>query len=143
MSAEIEVKANCYTNGKFCGKCCYNTEMPLTEIDIDRIKKLGYKTEEFVVEVLKSVMDREKKEKKKIIKQLRNVDGKCFFLEDNKCKIYPFRPRGCRIYPLVLDSKDEIVVDDICPDKQITKRLSKEEIEIVGMELRKLVEEMY
>lgn len=30
-------------------------------------------------------------------------DDACVFLKDNRCSIYPVRPRACRLYPLTLD----------------------------------------
>jgi Fe-S-cluster containining protein len=48
--------------------------------------------------------------------QLVNLDGRCLFLDRGRCEIYPFRPEGCRLYPLVLDLADGRVVKDTdCP----------------------------
>lgn len=77
--------------------------MLLTKIDVNRIIKLGYKLSKFTVRSAQGW-------------KLRNVDGKCFFLVENKCKIYRFRPYGCRLYPLVYDpSKGKIRLDEHCP----------------------------
>lgn len=77
--------------------------MLLTSLDINRIIKLGYELKDFAVKFAHGW-------------KLRNVDGKCFFLEKNKCKIYKFRPYGCRLYPLVYDSiEDKIKLDNACP----------------------------
>ena len=103
--AKVYVKINCKVNDKYCGKCCYNTEMILFREDVERLVKLGYKIEYFAV----------KREGKLV---LRNVDGHCIFLDPstNKCTIYPHRPIGCRFYPLVYDvSSGKIVVDKECP----------------------------
>jgi len=76
--------------------------MPLTADDILRIEALGYRREEF------SVFDGS-------IVRLRNVNGKCFFLdENNRCRIYEHRPEGCRIYPAIYDGRN-VVVDRVCP----------------------------
>lgn len=87
-----------------CSKCCYDTEMPLTEADIARIEKLGHKRADF------SVLDDE------MVPQLRNDSGHCVFLVRGKCSIYEVRPEGCRLYPLVWDrDSGKVVRDDFCP----------------------------
>lgn len=99
---EVYVYVNCKDGDRYCGKCCFETEMPLTEEDIKRIERLGYRRECF------SVDDGN-------ISRLKNVNGKCYFLDEkNMCKIYEYRPEGCRLYPAVLDG-EKVVVDKICP----------------------------
>ena len=86
-----------------CVTCCLETEMPLTEDDMKRIEKLGFKRLEFTVEVEGET-------------RLLNVNGTCFFLKDGRCKIYVDRPEGCRIYPLVYDVEThKFVYDKVCP----------------------------
>ncbi len=123
------VKVDCFVNGKFCGRCCYQTEMPLTEEDIATIESLGFKREDFVV-----VIDG--------IPRLRNVNGRCYFLdESNRCRIYEYRPIGCRIYPIVLDVETgKAVVDDICPRKD---SVSRKDLRMAEAILRKLVRKIY
>lgn len=88
-----------------CSLCCHETQMPLTRLDINRITKMGYRLDEFAVKTAGGW-------------RLRNVDGKCFFLEGGKCKIYRFRPYGCRLYPLVYDpSEGRIKLDELCPHR--------------------------
>ena len=111
------LNVNCKVNGKFCGKCCYDTKMPLTRSGIERIKKLGFPEEYFV-------------DRRGRIPRLKNVDGHCVFLdpESNACTIYPDRPEGCRLYPLVYDvESDRVVVDPLCPKaNSIPQKLIKE-----------------
>ncbi len=77
--------------------------MPLSEKDIKRIEKLGYRRDEFSV-----VVDG--------VRVLKNVDGKCFFLKDDRCSIYEYRPLGCRFYPVIYDvDRRKAVVHDFCP----------------------------
>jgi hypothetical protein len=77
--------------------------MPLTVLDIRRILKKGYKAEYFLV-------------RKDGERHLRNLEGKCVFLKKDKCKIYSFRPKGCRLYPLIYDqSKNRVIIDQACP----------------------------
>ncbi|MHC1630242.1 MAG: YkgJ family cysteine cluster protein [Methanoculleaceae archaeon] len=45
---------------------------------------------------------------------LRAENGKCPFLEGNRCRIYEARPWICRTYPFWLDG-DRLRVDDCCP----------------------------
>ncbi len=97
----MEVRLRCLEVG--CSKCCYETEMPLSEKDIKRIEKLGYRRDEFSV-----VVDG--------VRVLKNVDGKCFFLKDDRCSIYEYRPLGCRFYPVIYDvDRRKAVVHDFCP----------------------------
>ena len=89
-----------------CSLCCHETKMLLTNIDVNRISKLGYKVKSFAKKVSYGW-------------QLKNIDGKCFFLEGNRCKIYEYRPYGCRLYPLIYDwNKHKVTLDDLCPHKE-------------------------
>jgi Fe-S-cluster containining protein len=86
-----------------CVKCCIETRMPLSRSDIERISGQGYRFKDFVL-------------KRKRERFLRNSTGRCVFLGDDGCKIYAFRPEGCRLYPLVYDEKNgKAVVHDLCP----------------------------
>lgn len=86
-----------------CVACCIETEMPLTEDDLKRIEKLGFERSDFTIEAEGET-------------RLKNKAKKCFFLEDNRCKIYESHPEGCRIYPLVYDvDSHRFVYDPVCP----------------------------
>ena len=86
-----------------CVKCCIETRMPLSRLDIERISKQGYRFKDFVV-------------KRKRERHLKNRNGRCVFLGDEGCIIYSSRPEGCRFYPLVYNEKDrKAVVHDLCP----------------------------
>lgn len=77
--------------------------MPLIKLDIQRIMKLGYKLEDFTFKTRKGW-------------RLKNKDGNCVFLSEGDCGVYPFRPEGCRLYPLIHDeSGDKPVLDRLCP----------------------------
>jgi len=79
--------------------------MPLTKKDVVRIRKKGYKTDEFTYE-----KDGEL--------HLRNRMKKCFFLKEGRCSIYEDRPEGCRIYPLIYDSDSrKFITDELCPHR--------------------------
>lgn len=79
--------------------------MSLTKDDIERIEKLGYPREYFVEESIDG------------IPRLRNIDGHCVFLDTNtgRCRIYPYRPIGCRLYPLIYVPGEGVTVDPLCP----------------------------
>lgn len=86
-----------------CGRCCLNTEMPLTQRDVDRLVKLGYRVEEFA-------------ELRKGLLRLRNVDGHCFFYDPSSraCRVYEHRPEGCRLYPFIYVEGVGVAVDPEC-----------------------------
>ena len=86
-----------------CVKCCIETRMPLLRSDIERISRQGYRFKDFVL-------------KRKRERFLRNSQGRCVFLGEDSCKIYSFRPEGCRFYPLVYNKNNgKAVVHDLCP----------------------------
>ncbi len=79
--------------------------MELTEDDIRRIESLGY-SRSFFTELGEDGIYR-----------LRNVSGACVFLDRQKglCRIYPYRPFGCRIYPVIYDFRQGFTLDSLCP----------------------------
>ncbi len=95
-----------------CGKCCYNTEMELSNQDIKRIEDqntLGFKREDFCFKTDGFI-------------KIKNIDNHCIFLdpETNYCKIYLIRPTGCKFYPLIFNQeKNKCVIDDDCPYKKL------------------------
>jgi len=111
-----------------CVKCCIETEMELTRSDIERIKKLGYKLKDFTV---KNGRDH----------YLKNHNGKCVFLRDNRCVIYSYRPEGCRLYPLIFDEDSgKAALHEFCPYRHEFK-VSREDIENLHAVIKKLIEE--
>ena len=95
-----------------CGICCVNTEMILFDTDIDLIIKN---------------LSNEEKEGELFIKnsdglsQLNNIEGHCVFFDTARklCRIYEFRPEGCRFYPLIFNISDEkCQIDEVCPRPQ-------------------------
>ncbi len=74
---------------KRCGECCRPPR--LYKADIERIKKAGYKGEEFIY------TDNFENN------YIKDKNGWCIFLRKSKkktsCKIYSARPRICRLYP--------------------------------------------
>ncbi len=104
-----------------CGECCKETEMLLSNEDIERLEEKGYVRDFFV---------RFGNEGYAV---LRNQAGNCVFFDPEKrvCRERASRPMGCRIYPVMLDEDKGIVIDDICParstisEKQKAKRGKK------------------
>lgn len=47
---------------------------------------------------------------------LRNRQGCCVFYNsaERRCAVYAFRPSGCRVYPVIYDEENGVVVDFIC-----------------------------
>ena len=90
-----------------CSHCCQGTEMPLTKEDVSRISNLGFGPEQFIHDVEGWL-------------QLRNTEGgHCIFLRFGLCSIYPDRPEGCRLYPIVFDvDGNEAVLDPDCPHRR-------------------------
>ncbi|MEZ0393781.1 MAG: YkgJ family cysteine cluster protein [Desulfurococcaceae archaeon] len=99
-----------------CARCCFNTEMPLSRSDIERISgALGLSPEQFA-------------ERRGRIYVLRNVEGHCVFLNPStrECSIYPIRPKGCRAYPLVLVPGRGFSIDPLCPLRRDFERRAKD-----------------
>lgn len=125
MSA-LDVGGPCLKHG--CAKCCLKTKMLLTSSDVERIEKLGFNQAHFVVEGKGGWL------------RLKNREGKCVFLKENKCSIYPWRPMGCRLYPLIYDEERGILLDPLCPHARDFK-LSRGWIETLKSLIRRLKEE--
>ena len=102
-----------------CGKCCTNTEMELTLEDIERIEvHTKYSKNEF------SYVDKDG------FLVLQRKEDRCFFLTESppySCKIYAYRPQGCRFYPMMFDvAKQRCVLDEECPHRSDFYRKRKE-----------------
>jgi len=108
--AEAGVKRAIPTEGeqpcrrRGCVHCCLHTEMPLTNEDVKRLSGLGFDPTFFSENVDGWL-------------QLKNTsEGKCFFLEDKLCSIYPYRPEGCTLYPIVFETETgDAILDPECP----------------------------
>ena len=95
---------NCCIRFK-CTQCCLETEMPLSKKDIERIKRLGFDYDSFVVN-------------RDGWLQLRNHNGKCIFNDGKQCLIYENRPEGCKSYPIIYDEDENCAtLDEDCPHR--------------------------
>ena len=88
-----------------CGACCEETEMLLSNKDIERLEKKGYDRAFFVRFDADGYA------------VLRNLNGVCVFFDSEQrvCRERSSRPSGCRIYPVMHDEDKGIVIDNICP----------------------------
>jgi Fe-S-cluster containining protein len=86
--------------------------MVLTYRDIEKIQKAGYAVQLFVQENDQWL-------------QLKNANGRCVFHDGTRCTIYPLRPEGCTLYPVVYDKDTSCaILDDECP-RRVDFSLSK------------------
>jgi Fe-S-cluster containining protein len=92
-----------------CGECCLETEMILSQQDINLI------VEKYPNGIRKRNFAFKNKDGNF---QMNNVDGHCVFFDfpTKKCKIYASRPQGCRFYPLIYDfQRRDCIMDTDCP----------------------------
>jgi Fe-S-cluster containining protein len=88
-----------------CVQCCLETEMLLSNEDMERIRGLGFAPEFFIT-------------KRDGRLQLKNYNGRCVFQNGIGCSIYKNRPEGCRLYPIIYDEeKNCAVLDEDCPHR--------------------------
>ena len=86
-----------------CVQCCIETRMPLSVFDVTKIVKRGYDLSDFTIKAGEG-------------RQLKNITGRCVFLSEDGCTIYPYRPEGCQLYPLIYDEeRRKAVMDHLCP----------------------------
>ncbi len=109
-----------------CQKCCRDTMMELSEADIARLERRGYRRSEF------SYIGVDK------IPRLRNVGTWCYFYdpERKRCREYRSRPLGCALYPVNVDEDGRTIIDAICPEAQ---SLDGRELQLKGRRLRMLL----
>jgi Fe-S-cluster containining protein len=91
-----------------CGNCCKDPLLPLTDADVARIIA---RTHERATDIVRFVnrhqidMDDDpdafvRLRQGKRVMVLGHSHGGCRYLDtDNRCKIYGFRPLGCRVFP--------------------------------------------
>ncbi len=79
--------------------------MPLLKKDIERIKRLGFDYDYFIVN-------------RDGWLQLKNYDGRYVFNDGEQCSIYENRPEGCKFYPKIYDEdKNCVTLDEDCPHR--------------------------
>lgn len=110
-----------------CGVCCTETEMVLCKKDIKSLEKRGFNQSQFI------------NFDKNGYAVLKNQDGYCVFydLKNRKCSVYEDRPKGCRVYPVILEEETGVIIDDIC---QSRNTITLEEKKIKGEKVIRLLE---
>jgi len=101
--------------------------MPLSKKDIKRLKDLGYRKKQFV------------RYDKNGYAILRNHEGYCVFYDrvTCRCKVYSSRPSGCRVYPVIVDEDNGIVIDSIC---EAANTITEQEKIVKGRRVIRLLE---
>jgi Fe-S-cluster containining protein len=103
--------------------------MILTQDDLTRIEALGYDRSEFLLPT----------EETEGFLQLRNVSSpfgdKCYFLsEEGECTIYNDRPRGCALYPLILNlDTNEEMIDEDCREREWFREQTYHQSQIISI----------
>ena len=111
-----------------CTQCCSQTEMILSNEDVEKIKGLGFDFDFFVVNIDDWL-------------QIKNYDGRCVFNDGKKCLIYENRPEGCKLYPITYDEDENCaVLDEDCPHRNSFK-ISEAELKLVSFLVTKLKNE--
>lgn len=91
-----------------CGNCCKDPLLPLTDADVARIiARTGERARDIVRFVNRHQIDMDDEpegfarlRQGKRVMVLGHSRGGCRYLDpENRCKIYGFRPLGCRVFP--------------------------------------------
>ncbi len=124
---------------KNCGICCLNTEMIITNEDINRIENLN----------MLNLKRKDFSYTNDGFNYLKNIDHHCIFLdnfskaEKNICKIYENRPKGCQIYPMIYNLNNNCcILDEECPHRMKFYKNQKK-FKLYCIELTKLIEKIY
>ena len=112
-----------------CGVCCKETEMLLTNADIKRLERKGYKRGFFAQFDAAGYV------------KLRNRRGYCVFYdaETKRCRVYRERPSGCRLYPVIYFEGKGVDVDNLCLARN---KWNRKQIEKKSAKLMKLIEKI-
>ena len=99
-----------------CSACCRETTMPLTKSEASRLaRRTGMKLEQFTWSnngVLTLLNNEKTKACVFLLTDSSNYDA------EGICSVYDIRPKGCSKYPYVLDSSDNVIIDQGCVHKQ-------------------------
>jgi Fe-S-cluster containining protein len=119
--------------------CCGDTKQKnrhilLLEAEVKKIvAQTGRPTSDFSIEI---------KDKLPYVYEMKKKEGKCVYLEDNRCSIYPFRPLICMFYPFELNFLEDKALHNFdftleCPGINQGKLISEKDFK----RLFKLAEE--
>lgn len=103
---------------KGCSDCCEDTEMVLTQADVERITAFtDLDQDAFAFRADDGFLQ---------LRTQEDAKRSCYFLKEQHCSIFDVRPEGCRLYPAFLD-EDRVVLDALhCPHTeafQLTKQV--------------------
>jgi Fe-S-cluster containining protein len=89
--------------------------MLLSKKDIKRLEHKGYPQSRFV------------HYDKQGYATLKNHEGYCVFysLKTRQCSVYIDRPQGCRVYPVIVDEENNIILDTICDSRNSISETEK------------------
>lgn len=120
-----------------CYKCCIETEMILTDDDLNRIENLGYDKNEFCLDPKETDGYWQLRNKKSIL------GNTCYFLSNQgKCTIYENRPQGCQIYPLIYDFEfEKPVIDEDCREAVYFNKQKYSQSQLITLE--KLISNLF
>jgi Fe-S-cluster containining protein len=92
---------------KRCARCCAGKFVPIYQSDIDRIE--ARVEEKFY---------RKTNDVEKVVTGARHkmlmVEGKCIFLDGDRCRHYELRPKTCRRHPFLVTQR-YLLVSSTCP----------------------------
>ena len=94
------LKKETFQCDRYCGQCCKKLVVRVNKSEIEKIRKLGYKEEDF--------LERDLLYRNKFV--LKRDNNKCVFLKKHKdgrysCKIYKNRPKTCLQCPFFAKNK--------------------------------------
>lgn len=120
-----------------CYKCCIETEMILTDDDLNRIENLGYNKNQFCLDPNETDGYWQLRNKNSILGNI------CYFLSnEGKCTIYENRPQGCQIYPLIYDFEfGKPVIDEDCRESVYFNKQKYSQSQIITLE--KLISNLF
>jgi len=97
-----------------CGACCMDAPKRERRIlllpgDLERLREAAGETEAYSGPLSGGGP---------FVAEMRKAGGRCFFLGDSGCRVYPQRPLLCRMYPLWVEREGDLLiirVDGDCP----------------------------
>jgi len=102
--------------------------MLLSNKDVERIQRLGYKLDYFV------------RIKKGWLK-LKNREERCVFHDGKICLIYDNKPEGCKFYPIIFNEENNsAIIDEDCPYEN-DFRFNKRDIERLYVLVNQIISE--
>lgn len=135
-----------------CGECCEWYWIPLTHLDMLRLKIYGKYILRKIVD-LKDISEANRKdefiievEDDKYYLSLSRNENLCIFLKDGKCLVHRFKPLVCRFYPFIYvvekygDIRIEVNDEAIgkCPGLKIDSKIIPKDIKFQLKRLAKI-----